>query len=698
MTIARGPERSATETAVHRLLARAGRLVFGDRFGLVVFLVALAFVATYWRVGIFITDNYAVANGLVNAAHGHLAVTDLQYSITFGSQPGLYVADGTIYARNYAHIFASLPVLWLLQALSIVADPSILVAAGYSFVLLALFDQAGRLLDRYRTIATMGAILALGTFLANVILAQPLAEKWLPFVALQLTAMLATALTGVALYRLFVLLHGRRVGTFAGLAIVIASPVGFWASIPKRHVLTALAVTVTVGTFYAARETDEPRRALFLRAASYATVALLAWLQAMEALVVLVTLVPFDLATMRSAHPKQVAVVALVFLVALAPFLATNYAMSGNPLNPPRSNPSFHGQVEPGGQQSNAGPSSPKKGSAKTSAVNTATDRNSATSKVQTEDKTTAGKSPTTSTPGSATPSDGSSRGGGGGFSPISVLAGLIAAVTALGHTIVDRSLWALGKGWGLFADGVDVVRHEPGRVYHTFVRSGRIPDHVNYAVNDQEAIELTILETAPLLGALAGTVGVAVRRTIARPTLAEFRHSLARPARQTDLFVAALALLFTLTYMPRLPLQTELTVRYLLPIVPLGLYGVARLASVHRVLRTRLQWLAGTYLVTLAIGAIALLTVNALLNLAVGEVMQLHALLALASVVPLALWAVVDGYTRSVDTRVGAVVIAVPTALTTLFLLFAGLGYFQYGQYALGLTRSIADALPVLP
>ncbi|MFB6179898.1 MAG: hypothetical protein ABEI77_09275 [Halorientalis sp.] len=665
--------RDVTRVVGSRLHA-VGKAVFGDRLGLVIFLLGLTFVMTYWRIGIFLTDSYAIANTLVNVADGHLAITRIVYSLNYGSQPGLWVAHGSIYGRNYGHVVVSVPVLWLLDALAVLFDPRLVLAGAWSGLVVILADQTGRLIDRRRPFVIGGCSVALLSFFGSVIVATPLDDKWLAFVALQITAMVATALVGVGLYRLLGSRYGRRVGAVAGIAAVVATPVGFWAAIPKRHVFSALTVVVVLAGFYLARERDSPRRALVARTVPYAGVALLTWIHAMEGLIVFVALVPLDLLTARSNHPRTLATVAVVFLLALTPFLATNYFISGSPIEPPRLLDSYHGQVKPPGAGTGAETPTP-------TATGTATP--TPTNETGTGTPTASGRSPPT----------GSSPGGGSPLSPLISLVSVLAGVFA---TIVDSATRAANVGSGFLSDGVALLTSQPERLYYTFVRSGRIPVNVNYRVNAQEAIELTMLETTPLVAGLAGTIAVGARWAVSDPSLAAVRADLDRPIRQTDLLAVLIAVLFVVMNLRRLPLHTQITVRYLVPLYPLGIYGVARVPAVRRVIERDWRWLGGVYLATVVAGGIGLLVVNRSLSLALGEAMQLHALLGLTSALPLAAWALVAGLRPRVDTRVGAVVLAIPAALATLFLLCTGFVYFQYGQYALPLGRLVANWLPV--
>ena len=665
--------------------------MFGDRYGLALFLGALAFVATYWRVGVFITDSYAVANALYNLSNGNLAIVELQYSLTLGSQPGLVVAGDSAYGRNFAHVVASLPVLWLLEALTAVFDLRLVVAAGWSGLVVAFADQVGRLVDRHRPIAVGGAVLAGLAFLANVAVATPLSRRWLAFLSLQVTTLIATGLVAVAVYRLLAAVHGRRVGLLVGAGTVLATPLSFWGTIPKRHALSALFVVTVLAAFYASRTADSDRRALAFRALTYAVVALFTWLHALEALAVFAALVPVDLLTARSNHPRRLAVVGLVFALALLPFLVTNAAISGNPLRPPRALTPIQNLAEPpelgGGGTGGTGQSAatpaptdpPTTGTETSGAAGNAT----ATDGAGTDGGATAsGGTPTTATPtasGTTAPQSGNGSGGAPTGSP-----GPIAAVSGFVTALVAAGVRAAEMGAGFFGRGVGAAVADPARLYYTFVESARVPEYVDYATTQEELIDLAVLEVAPRLGALGWGVAAGVRRLRTRPSLAAVRTALARPARQADLLAVAVAVSFASIYLSRLPLQTQITVRYLVPIMPLGLYGLGRLGAVQRVAEARPRSLVGPYLAVVALGGIALLAVHARFALAIGEAMQLHASLSLASVALIVVWTLVDATGIHRDDRVTRLVIALAAGLTTLFLLFTGFVYFGYADYAL--------------
>ncbi|MFB6075382.1 MAG: hypothetical protein ABEJ89_10250 [Haloarculaceae archaeon] len=664
--------------------------MFGDRTGLVLWLALVLALALCWRVGFYITDTHAVANTLVNVAQGHLAVTHLRYPLdtigTTHTQPGLYIYGGSVYGRNYGQVAAALPVLWALQVLSAVAAPRLVLAGAWCLGLLAWTDQLEALSDGRWPVREAGAVGSIAVFVGSLALARPLDPRLLPLVALQVTTLFAAAGVGVVLYRLVEGFHGVRAGVAAGLATGLATPVGFWATFPKRHVLVACLALAGVLSFAVSRR----RGSLRHRALAYGLLGLIAWVHAFEGFFLVATLGLVDLAT-ASTGRRALLVIGAVLFVALLPTFATDVAITGNPLQAPRLMPAAHTDrvgLSPAGNVELVGDG----------------DRRISTG----------GSGVDLSEPGggsgggsSGSSGAGSSGGGSSGGAPtgggIGLVGWIVGSLTGgIGFLIgllpqpPDTVLVVTGFVTTTLTKGFERLL-DPGVLEHVFLRSGRIPG-VRYAINAHETIELTVLESAPLLGALLALpvlVGVHLRR-VGRSVLA-WPRSLP-PRRQTDLLVTAMALVFTVVYLPRLPLVSQLTTRYILLVYPLALYGVARLGPVRGAIDGATRWLAVTYAVTTAGWLVGGLVLVAALGLAVGEAMQLQALVSLAGAGVLAVTVAGRAVApRRVPDRWVAVALGTVAGLTTAFLFASALSYFPYGGYAFDLVRVVAGAVPSL-
>jgi len=643
---------------IRERLAQAGavalRVCVGTRLGLVVFLGALAFFALYWRIGLFINDSYTLANALVALADGHLWVGEAVYGPGLET-PGMVLHEGAYYGRNYGQIVFSLPFLWAFEGLAAVADPGLILSMAWALVIVALGRESGRLLDRPALGASAGVICALGTFAANVAVARPLPPRLFPIVALQVSSMVAAALGVVTLYRLVARIHDRRIGLAAATVTGLATPVAFWASLPKRHVIITALVLGTCYALYRSRLTASPDdlvSPLAFRAITYGLVGLATWIHGGEAFGVFLPLVVVDVSTARSNDPRSLVIVGIALFVSLAPFFVTNVLISGSPLKPPRVLSSFQ-YLGTGGT---------------------------------------------------------TSRTGWGTFVQ-SMIDGLPPAVAAPVTTVLTRSSVLFGQ----FFKGAGALVADPGRLYRVFVRGGDIPA-VSEA-NFSQTFYLTVLEAAPVIAGVAGSLAVGavgawqflcespraavtrfwsrVRsrfrlRSRPRSWLAPLNVS---PARTVDAFVVALSVSFLLMYISRLPLHAQLTVRYLLPLYPLAVYAMARQASLRRILAA--HWRSGlwTWAGGVLVGCQLFVVVVAARSLGRGEAVQVHALVGLAAAGVFAVLAASSVLTERFD-RATAVAGGLTAALGTDFLLLSGLVYFQYGQYALPAAGWVADLL----
>lgn len=603
------------------LRSRTRRVLFGDRVGAALFFGTLAFVGLYWRMDIFITDTAPIANAVANLADGSFSVLEVPYGSP--TDPGMHVVDGFLYARNYGQVVLATPFVWLLDGVGAVGSVTLFMTSAWSLSVLAVAKQVARLRNR-RELTVVGAVVALALFGANALTATTMPSLAHPLLALQLLSILATGVLVVLLYRILEDLYDRRVGVAGGATVLLVAPIGFWAFIPKRHLVLAAAAAGVVYALLKAHRDGPERR---YRAVAYAIVGVSTWVSAPDALAMFAALVPVDLAT-GSRDRRSIATIAGAFAVSLLPFLVTNALISGNPVLPPRMLTTYDG-TQPVVDAVEGVAGSP-------------------------EGETGAGGS-------------GSDAGSGG----VGVLS-----------TVIETSLQAVGIFVGLLARGVESL--DPERLFHVVVRSGRIPG-VDYSQDGGETIELTILESAPVLAALV------VAPFVGRLDRDRWRAS-TTPA---DAFAVLSVATFGFMYLPRLPLHSTITVRYLIPLVPMGVYGVYRLRPVREALSApRLSMLAGGTVV-LAGGAFAMVAFAGMGD-GIGVPMQAHAVANLAVAGVVAAWALL-AVRRDLDPRIGPVVLGVAVGASTLLVLMSGLEYFGGGRiFVLPIAEVIESLIPV--
>ncbi|QIO21620.1 hypothetical protein [Haloarcula sp. JP-L23] len=608
------------------------RAVLGDRVGATLAMGSLVWVCLTWHLGFFSNDQYTFANALLAVADGHLHVTEAVYGPASGATPGTYLVDGRVYGRNYGVVLVSAVWYVVLRSLSLVADVRVLLVGLWSLAVASVGVGVGRVVGRPDAGRVAGIVAAAGLFVASLALTTPLSTLWLPLLALQLTTALAAVLLTVVCYRLVTRLYDRRLGVAAAVATIAATPVGFWAPIPKRHSVTALLVVCAMYTLYRSREADTRRSATRFRALTYVWVGATAWVHAPEGFVLLVAVGVVDLPTARWNGVRALLSVGAALALSLLPFLLTNAAVSGNPLQPPRLLSEYTGDVLP------------SEADAPTSA--------------------------------------GGSGGGGGGDSGASGGGG-----TATGGSLFPAPLSRITSQ---FVDSYGLL-FDPEHLFRVFVRTGYVP---TLRPTQDAAVNLSVLASMPLLGVLVGYPVLAIRRGIARSDWPLPSPRQWSPARVLDAFTVLYALLLVGLYLETLPSHHMFTVRYLHPLYALGVYWLVRMPTVRRVVATERRTLTFAYAATVILGTPTSLAAIAVGRLVLSEAVQLFSLVALTVAVGLAVWAVAAVLTDA-GFRVGACTLGVAAGATTVYLLVAGLSLFPTsGEFLLPLSRAVSETV----
>jgi hypothetical protein len=603
--------------------SRVGALVFGDRLGLLIFLVSVLGLGLFWRAGLFITDSTTIVRTLDAVAGGSLQI-DVVTGDHF-SGPGAVVHDGAVYGRNYGQVVLSLPVRWGIDALSRVTEVRIGLVALWHLLAIGLVVQLDRVLDGARRLRSVGSGVVFVSFVGNLVVATSFATVSKSMLALQLFGILCAGAIGVVLYRLVARFHPGRIAWLAGLASTLVLPIGFWAQLPKRHVLTSLLVVWILYAFAGSRSiggTPGPLgldRSAYHRASMYALVGLLAWVHAAEAVFVLLGLAVVDVPTAPSNDVRTLAVLVGVFGVSLVPFLVTNGLISGAVLEPPRTLPRADAAVP---------------------------------------------------TADGVLGTDGGSGGGSTGALP--------------GGAVVEKPVGLASQIVSQLSGSLAQLTN-PDVVLRTWIRSGSLEGLADGGLPAYRAVNLAVLEVAPVL---TGLVAAAVVSLVDAP-----RAAISSVA-PTDAAAVALALAYLLLFTQSLPVHVQVTVRYLLPIYPLGLFLLARQRPVRELMTRDADTAGWSYLAVVLLGSQLILAAVVATGMTVSEAAQLHAGLALVaggtlglSIVATRVW---------IDLRpLAAASLGAAAGLGTSFVLLTGFAYFSFiGQYVLPVSEAVAEVI----
>jgi hypothetical protein len=224
-----------------------------------------------------------------------------------------------------------------------------------------------------------------------------------------------------------------------------------------------------------------------------------------------------------------------------------------------------------------------------------------------------------------------------------------------------------------------------PNLLTDVFIRGGYI-DGVAQRTQER-SINLTVLESAPIIGVAIGGIVHALRR--AAPTT-EVMARLQTPRAAADVFAIVAILLLSVFYMNNLPLYAQTTVRYLHPIYPLAIYGVFRFEPVHRLIRSHLLTVLWSYTLTVLIGTQLALVWLVQTDATFSEGVQFCALIALGIAGIATGWtAIVGGDDRFAG--LGAGIVGVTAGIGTGVILLLVFALFPLEGFALPISEVVA-------
>ncbi|MFB6086960.1 MAG: hypothetical protein ABEJ85_00440 [Haloarculaceae archaeon] len=616
---------------IRRLRRSTVAVLFGDGTGLTLFLATLAVFVVLWRAGAFINDAALFVPQLERLAAGHLSLgAPGDVARIF---PGMHLVDGQVYGRNYGQVALAVPVYWLLDAVGMAAFQWFVVVA-WSGLLAAVAVRVGTHYGRRRLGAAVGGAVAIAALLANAATFRSTFDGLTAIVALQVTTMLVAAFTGVLLYRIVARQTDRRLGVLAGAVTVVATPVGFWATVPKRHAFTATLVVLALYGLVRSRDDPAPSARLGqagFRALAYASAGLLAWIHAPEGFTLFLAVAVVDLPTAPRNDRRTLAVIGGALALSLLPVLATNALISGNPFDPPRFLPEFPGEGVDG---------------------------------------------PVLDPGGSPGATDGGTEGSGAmeGTDSVPILAPIWRGIAGL---LPSTLLALLQRGFVRYVSSLQFAATDPGSLATVFLRWGRrgyTPGNIFFG----GGTNVSVLAAAPVTAALLVTLVVR--------SVDAVRHRTRRAIDgldTADLFALVAAGMFVALFMKNLPLRVQLTVRYLHPLYPLLIYAVFRQSWVTRTLTESTTEALWGYETAVLIGVPLAVAGLLVADLSKGDVFQAYQSVALFAAGLL----VVAGLTSTVSSagrRASAVAFGLAAGVATVFLLVTALVVMHYGPSAL--------------
>lgn len=669
-----------TDNPVVRTLAGVKRVLFGDDLGLLVFLAPLVVLLSIARVDVFVNDTYAVVNGLYSASNGHIVLTDVIFGPASGDTPGVSVSGSKVVARNYGQIAASLPVYLLLRGLALVFRLPALLVCLWALLVFGVLLRLVRYTERGRP-RTAGVVTVL-VFVPNILFLDPIRPEFLLYVALQITSLLAASGVGLLLYRILSDDLGSVPAAMVGVAGTLATPVGIFATIPKRHSFSAFAVLLAMYWLYRSRVASAPRDRWY-KCGAYATVGGLAWINTPEGFILLLAIGTADLLGDGVPSPKDAAFTATALGISLVPFFITNYLVTGNPLRPLRTLEDYSGDTFSDGGYPSVG------GDGGSGAESSGDGRS-----------------------GAGSGGDGGSGIGGGGDGGFgtgggesgSVLDSVILRLRRLfysGVTLVygvgTAAARLAGRVLSLVASITGLVAYRLEWASDVVVNTSRIQEVLfrrgftgRSPIRSPRAVNLSVLESLPILGATVGSV-----RTVTQLRVGDLRQWRESAYFTADITAVVFCGILFVLALPQLPLHVSYTVRYVHPMFPIALLFVVRVPVVRSALTRRPRTVGVAYLLTVCVGLPSYAGAVVLFADIPSEAVQLYALPAFLVGVVVALVVLTTAeFDVPSGTTVTAVTLGVACGVVTVYVV--GFSVVVYGteQHMLPVVEMLTDRL----
>ena len=331
----KNPQPSTFNPSTQKLL----HSIFPDRTAIVIFLLAVTLLLSFWQVGTLLNDEWITANQLTNLKNGSLTVEVIKY----GGDWGIYNMSGRpVGAYTHALPVFALPVYYALSAVDHIINLRLFFIIVWLLAVSALiYYYSGTKRTKY-----VLAILALLFFAANLLLYffpslygfwsflhHPLEfARWGEIAAINIVNIVAMCIVILIIYRLFKhIFDSERIGFVAALIALIGTSFPLWALTGKDHSVSLLFIMLAIYFYYSYAESNQVK----YKYLAFAMVGLELWVRAEAAVPLFCALFLTELLFIyrnntARAQLLNVTKIVAVILISLIPFFINNYLLFGN--------------------------------------------------------------------------------------------------------------------------------------------------------------------------------------------------------------------------------------------------------------------------------------------------------------------------------------------------------------------------------
>jgi 4-amino-4-deoxy-L-arabinose transferase-like glycosyltransferase len=302
------------------------RSINSNRIPLLIFFSSLFLYLSFAGTRLFFSDEGIILDQFYNLIHGSLALKIAKINTLKGV---LISVGNNIYGVfSYSLLILSLPVFFLLSSIEYVYGAHLFFvqiwAISGGIIIYLLTGNRG---FKYRSGYAWVTYLLL--IFSNYYFFKPIYfPKWGELLSIEFTNILIGSLIAVMVYELFKNNFSQKIGIFASLFVIFATPLSFYAITLKHHSLTVLLTLLSFYFFYKYFEKKE-NKFIYL---AYISAALCVWTRILDGTVLFSSLLFMEIFILKRKVQDLKSTLA-IFLMALLPFLIFNYMILGTPFS-----------------------------------------------------------------------------------------------------------------------------------------------------------------------------------------------------------------------------------------------------------------------------------------------------------------------------------------------------------------------------
>lgn len=302
------------------------KLLESNQIPLILFFSSLFIFLSFAGTRMLFSDEGVIVNQFYNFMHGSLELLFAKVDV----QKGIYITvENHLYGKfSYSLLVLSLPVYSALKNIDYFYGAHLFLlqiwalSGGFSVYLLAKSWKI-------KNAVFGGLVFYFILIIVNMRYFNPIFfPKWGEIISIGFTNILITSFLIVMVYFLFEKMFSNKIAIFASLFIILATPISFYALTLKHH---SLALLLTVLAFYFFYKYQEKKDLKFIYIA-YVLSGLCVWTRTLDGAALMLSLLIIDILIFRRGI-KHIALISMIILVSLVPFLTFNQLILGNPFS-----------------------------------------------------------------------------------------------------------------------------------------------------------------------------------------------------------------------------------------------------------------------------------------------------------------------------------------------------------------------------